>query len=146
MAIGGVNNSVSTLQTSQAVVSKEKPIKKQVENKEVSAKAPEAEEGIKPQSTEDNGSDKIIISQHEDEEPVIQQPANEQLKKALEEVNKNLVDSEAIFGIHEETHRLTIKIVNKETKKVIREFPPEKTLDMISKLWEMAGILVDEKG
>ena len=28
---------------------------------------------------------------------------------------------------------------------VIKEFPPEKTLDMIAKVWEVAGILVDEK-
>jgi len=28
---------------------------------------------------------------------------------------------------------------------VIKEYPPEKTLDMIQKLWEMAGLMVDEK-
>ena len=28
---------------------------------------------------------------------------------------------------------------------MIREFPPEETLDMIAKAWELAGILVDEK-
>ena len=30
-------------------------------------------------------------------------------------------------------------------QKTIKELPPEKTLDMIAKVWEMAGILVDEK-
>jgi flagellar protein FlaG len=40
---------------------------------------------------------------------------------------------------------VTIKIVDKESKKVIKELPPEKTLDMIARVWEMAGILVDEK-
>ena len=53
--------------------------------------------------------------------------------------------SEAVFGIHEETNRVTIKIVDKDTKEVIKELPPEKTLDMIAKAWELAGILVDEK-
>ena len=38
-----------------------------------------------------------------------------------------------------------IKIIDRDTKKVIKELPPEKTLDMIAKAWEMAGILVDEK-
>ena len=33
----------------------------------------------------------------------------------------------------------------KESKEVIKEFPPEKTLDMIAKVWEMAGLMVDEK-
>ena len=71
---------------------------------------------------------------------------NERVKKAVEELNKKMVDhSEAVFGIHEKTNRVTIKIVDKESKKVIKELPPEKTLDMIAKVWEMAGILVDEK-
>ncbi|MCR5733855.1 MAG: flagellar protein FlaG [Lachnospiraceae bacterium] len=72
--------------------------------------------------------------------------SNEQIKKAVEELNKKMRQrSEALFGIHEETNRLTIKIVDQETKDVIKEFPPEKTLDMIAKVWEMAGIIVDEK-
>ena len=68
-----------------------------------------------------------------------------QLKKAVEEINKRANNSEAIFGIHEGTNRVTIKIVDRTTKKIIKELPPEKTLDMIAKVWEMAGILVDEK-
>ena len=63
----------------------------------------------------------------------------------METLNKNLTHSEAIFGIHEATNRVTIKIVDKETKEVLKEIPPEKTLDMIAKAWELAGILVDEK-
>lgn len=73
------------------------------------------------------------------------QTNNEQIKQAVEKLNKSMVNSVAIFGIHEKTNRVTIKIVDKESKKVIKELPPEKTLDMIAKVWEMAGILVDEK-
>ena len=74
-----------------------------------------------------------------------QQPTNEQIKKAVEQMNKSMFNSEAVFGIHEGTNRVTIKIVDKDTKEVIKELPPEKTLDMIAKVWEMAGILVDER-
>ena len=75
-----------------------------------------------------------------------QQITNEQIKKAVEKLNKSMIShSEAVFGIHEATNRITIKIVDKDTKEVIKELPPEKTLDMIAKVWEMAGILVDEK-
>ena len=63
----------------------------------------------------------------------------------MEQPNKNMANSEAVFGIHEGTNRVTIKIVDKSTKEVIRELPPEKTLDMIARVWDMAGILVDEK-
>lgn len=69
----------------------------------------------------------------------------EALKKAVEEINKRVPNSEAVFGIHEETNRVTIKIVDKDSKEVIKEYPPEKTLDMIAKVWELAGLLVDEK-
>lgn len=74
-----------------------------------------------------------------------EQPSQEQLKKAVEQMRKNMNNSEAVFGIHEGTNRVTIKIIDKKTKDVIKELPPEKTLDMIAKAWELAGILVDEK-
>ena len=70
---------------------------------------------------------------------------NQTLKNAVEEMNKQMHDSEAIFGIHEKTNRVTIKIVDKETKELLKEYPPEQTLDMIAKVWELAGIMVDEK-
>lgn len=76
-----------------------------------------------------------------------QKVVRDQLKKAIAEMNKKINNSneEAVFGVHEETNRVMIKIVDKDTKEVIKEFPPEKTLDMIAKVWEVAGILVDEK-
>lgn len=70
---------------------------------------------------------------------------NSQIRKAVDEINKKVHNSEAVFGIHEATNRVTIKIVDKDTKKVLKEYPPEKTLDMIAKVWEMAGLLVDQK-
>ncbi|MCM1160221.1 MAG: flagellar protein FlaG [Roseburia sp.] len=73
------------------------------------------------------------------------QPSKEQLRQAVEKINKNMGNSEVLFGIHEATNRITIKVVNKDTKEVLRELPPEKTLDMIAKVWELAGILVDER-
>ena len=75
-----------------------------------------------------------------------QQATPEQLKKAVEQMKKGqLENSEAVFGFHEETNRVTIKIVDRKTKEVIKELPPEKTLDMIAKVWEMAGLFVNEK-
>lgn len=73
------------------------------------------------------------------------QAEESKIKKAVEEINKKANNSEAVFGIHNGTNRVTIKIVDKQTKEVIKEFPPEKTLDMISRIWEMAGLMVDEK-
>lgn len=70
---------------------------------------------------------------------------NDKIKKAIEKMNAQLPNAEAKFGIHEATNRVMIKLVDKDTQEVIKEFPPEKTLDMIAKCMELAGVLVDEK-
>lgn len=49
------------------------------------------------------------------------------------------------FSIHEQTKQIMVKVIDKDTKDVIREFPPEKILDMVAKMWEVAGIIVDER-
>lgn len=69
---------------------------------------------------------------------------NESIKNAVGEINRR-TNTEAVFGVHDRTNRVTIKIVDKDSKEVIKEIPPEKTLDMIAKVWELAGIIVDEK-
>ena len=89
-----------------------------------------------------------VSKENADKRPVREegQASNEQIRKAVEKLNKEVLGhGEAIFGIHDATNRVTIKIVDKETKEIIKEFPPEKTLDMIARVWEMAGIMVDEK-
>lgn len=49
------------------------------------------------------------------------------------------------YSVDDETQRISIKIIDKDTDKVIREVPPEETLEAIKKIWEIAGIIVDEK-
>lgn len=73
------------------------------------------------------------------------QPTETALKKAVEQINSKANSAEAVFGVHEATNRVTIKMVDKSTKEVIKEFPAEETLDLIAKAWELAGIMVDEK-
>ncbi len=67
------------------------------------------------------------------------------LKKAVEDINRKSSSTEAIFGYHEGTNRVTIKIIDKDTKQVKKEYPAEETLDMIQRVWEMAGLMVDER-
>ena len=38
-----------------------------------------------------------------------------------------------------------VKVIDQNTDEIIREIPPEKILDMVAALWEMAGIIVDRK-
>ena len=74
--------------------------------------------------------------------------ASEQhIKAEISKVNNRLKrhNTKCEFGYHEMTGRVTIKVLDKDTEEVIREIPPEKTLEMIEKMWELAGFLVDER-
>ena len=81
----------------------------------------------------------------EDQISMPEKASDSSLKNAVEQINRKSAGMEAIFGYHEGTQRVTIKIVDKDTKEVKKEYPAEKTLDMIQKVWEMAGLMVDEK-
>lgn len=67
------------------------------------------------------------------------------LRKAVDSINKQLSHTVCKYGFHDATNRVIIKIVDKDTDKVIKEIPPEKTLEMIAKSWELAGLIVDNK-
>lgn len=73
-------------------------------------------------------SDKVVIE------------AIERANEAISVANKKFE-----YSIHEKTNEIMVKVIDSNTNKVIREIPPEKILDMVAKMWEMAGILVDER-
>ncbi len=68
-----------------------------------------------------------------------------ELIEAIERANKTLVgiNTNFKFSIHEDTKAIMVKVINSETQEVIREIPPEKILDMVAKMWELAGLIVD---
>ena len=131
-------NSMMTVQA-QTIQSKPVSTKPSVEYTDVSlaADTPKVDNTTR---VVENTNEKSDFQQKKEKEP-----SNETLHKAIEKINKQMTNSEAIYGFHDKTNRVTIKIIDKETKEVIKELPPEKTLDLIAKAWELAGILVDEK-
>jgi len=73
--------------------------------------------------------------------------SDEQLVKAIERAIKAIQGpyTSLEFSVHEKTKQIMVKVLDKESGDVIREIPPEKNLDLVAKIWEMAGILVDER-
>lgn len=69
------------------------------------------------------------------------------VKNAVETANSSLKLSHtsARFKYHEATKQVSIKIIDDETQEVIKEIPPEKSIEMVEKMLELTGILVDEK-
>jgi uncharacterized FlaG/YvyC family protein len=48
------------------------------------------------------------------------------------------------FDRYEKTGELIIRVCDCETDEVVKEIPPEKILDVVNGLCELAGLLVDE--
>jgi flagellar protein FlaG len=65
----------------------------------------------------------------------------------IERANKALTGGNRSFefSIHQATNQIMVKVIDTDTHDVIREIPNEKILDMVAKMWEMAGIFVDER-
>lgn len=72
-------------------------------------------------------------------------PSEATISDSVSRANRHMDRTRCEYSYHEKTKRVSIKVFDDETGEVIREIPPEKSLDMLQKMWEMAGILVDEK-
>lgn len=75
------------------------------------------------------------------------QVSEEFIKTAVKDTNSKLrsTHTRCEFKYHEDTKRISITIRDQDTDEIIKEIPPEKSLEMVAKMWELAGILVDEK-
>lgn len=73
--------------------------------------------------------------------------SEEMLIKTIEKANKELIVANRAleFSVHEKIKEIIVRVVDVETKEVIREIPSEKILDMVANMLELAGILVDER-
>lgn len=67
--------------------------------------------------------------------------------EAIQKANKAISGGNRRFewSIHEKTNEIVIKVFDSRTDELVREIPNEKILDMVAKMCEMAGILVDER-
>lgn len=70
------------------------------------------------------------------------------VKSAAEKINKLMEGSSTHieYEVHDKfKDDIIVKIVDNDTHKVVKEIPPKKILDMVAKLCELAGVLIDQK-
>ena len=67
-----------------------------------------------------------------------------EISKALSEFMSKL-NTNLEFDYYEKLGRFAVKMVDKETKEVIKEFPPEKILEAMEKTREWIGLILDKK-
>lgn len=141
--ISGVNTQQQTVSTAQtAKVSNQTSAPKAAETKKA-----ESTDGVMNVEIAKESDESVTLSIQADRQLVDEQRnVNiDKLKKVMEQAISSLPHSDAKFGIHEKTNRITIKLVDRDTQEVIKEIPPEKTLDLLAKRMELAGVMVDER-
>lgn len=69
------------------------------------------------------------------------------VESAVDETNQMLryINERLEFSVHEATNRVMVKVLDRDTDEVLREIPPEQMLDLVAKLQELVGLLVDKK-
>lgn len=77
----------------------------------------------------------------EDEQPL----SDKEQQRRMERLQDTLKNHNIEISYNEEVNRYAIKVLDADSKEVVREIPSEKTLDMFAKMLEIEGLLVDEK-
>lgn len=76
------------------------------------------------------------------------QASKDEVAQAVDKLNKAMGlfgNEEVRFSIHEQTKHMMIQIIKEDTGEVIAEYPPKKILDLVAKLQEMVGLIVDKQ-
>jgi len=70
-----------------------------------------------------------------------------EIKNAVSKINKILEGdgTHLQYEKHDVLNQMIIKVIDDKTNTVIEEIPSKKILDMVAKMCEMAGILVNKK-
>ncbi|KAA3612144.1 MAG: hypothetical protein DWQ05_19270 [Calditrichaeota bacterium] len=71
----------------------------------------------------------------------------EELQKEIEKANEMLKETNAkhlSFFVDDDTGKQGVRIVDTQTDEVIRQFPPEETLNIAARIREQLGALVDK--
>lgn len=135
IAYGGVIMSdVKAIQTGGAVYNEGTGVVQPVKSQNISTAATKAEVEVnEPENTGKEANANGL--------------AKSTVKNAVETANESLKvnRTSARFKYHEATKQVSIKIIDDVTQEVIKEIPPEKSIEMVEKMLELSGILVDEK-
>ncbi len=82
--------------------------------------------------------------------PHVQDIKSEELEKQMREIvdsinSKLTTNTEVNLAFHSKSNRLNIKIIDKETKEVVKEWPSEKSLELLAKLIDKEAVVLDKR-
>ncbi len=90
---------------------------------------------------------KAAVKNGEDDETAEKKPTKASMKEAVSKMNQKLgmMRTRCEYEYDDDTNRVAIRVYDKDTDELLIEAPPEEAREAIKKVWEIAGILVDEK-
>jgi flagellar protein FlaG len=136
---GVINHNLSSLSSAQPVVNDEQ---KQQETSNVSKKyTSELSELVVDDKDLSNATkateDKVVQKQLPKEQLEV---LAEKLQDFVGSLNKGLE-----FSVHEDSGRDVIKVIDRDTKEVVRQYPSEEVLELVAKLSDAAGNFINSK-
>ena len=96
-------------------------------------------------TNDSTAADPMQDDETDGQNPGLKDPTQKTIDAMMSEANQKLSKTRCEYSYDEPTKRVSIKVYDKDTDKLIREVPPEKSLEALQKIWELAGIIVDEK-
>ena len=77
----------------------------------------------------------------------VKESDEKEVKKITEKLNNTAasLNFSLNFQIHKKTGKIFVKVIDKNTNKVIREIPSKKMLDFLSKFEDAVGVLFDKR-
>ena len=99
------------------------------------AAADKADKPVQSQST--------VSASEARSEPVSREQLNQAIKATKDFVGS--INSSLDFSVDEDTGSVVVKVIDKETKEVIRQFPSEEMLSIAKALESIKGLLVKQK-
>jgi len=71
----------------------------------------------------------------------------EELDDAVKKLNSTAAafNVKLNFSVDDQTERIVVKVMEKETERIIREIPPEYVLNMVAQIQSLIGVFVDAR-
>ena len=93
----------------------------------------ESQENVKPIAKQDVDKG--------DEQPLSEKEQQRRMARLQDTLKNHNIE----ISYNEEVNRYAIKVLDSDSKEVVKEIPSEKTLEMFARMLEIEGLLVDEK-
>jgi len=132
--MGGISMKVGSADALNNLVSRSKYVKDEIISSESMVLENKKIAGKKFSEMTENEKMSLPVSER------VLLEAVEKATKAVEWANRRFE-----YSVHEKTKDIMIKVVDSETGEIIREIPPEKILDLVANLCEIAGLIIDER-